>query len=185
MSELKPRSVLVLGLIAGALGMGTLGGCIIVVGGRGHADHPKSRRVYTSAPAPPSAAGMARATRTLRLEHIPGAELDVSTEAGDIIVRLGEGDGDVVVEARLLADGARRLERVEIAAERDEAGALTIHPVWPDGKRAGETCTFVIQTPDAGEMRLRTDKGSTTVVEAGADAAATNSINTNNATARR
>jgi len=180
----KLRTSLVAGLLAGALGMGSLGGCIFVVGGRGHHDYDEyeHRRVQEHRPAPASAAGMARATRTLRLEHIPGGALDVRTEEGDIIVRLGEGGGEIVVEARLLADGAERLERVEIRAERSDAGALTIRPDWPGRKRAGEQCTFIIQTPDAGEMRLRTDKGSTAVVEAGAADASTDS---NNATPRR
>lgn len=156
MSSLMPRRMHLVSLAGSLLAASVLAGCVVVVGGRGH--------YY---PAEFTSRATITETRTLTLEHRPGADLDVETGDGSIEVRHHSGSA-VEIEARIRSDNEDRLDRIDVSAERATDGTLRIRPIWPDGvRRRSESVAFIVHLPDAGALRLRTDDGAIRVFGVG------------------
>jgi hypothetical protein len=148
--------MLFISLAGSLLAASTLTGCVVVVGGRGH--------YY---PAEFSSRATITETRTLSVEHLPGAGLDVETRNGAIEVRHHTGSA-VEIEARIRTNSEQRLDLIDVSAERATDGTLRIRPVWPDGVRhRGESVAFIVHLPDAGALRLRSEDGAIRVFGVG------------------
>jgi hypothetical protein len=148
--------MLFISLAGSLLAASSLVGCVVVVGGRGH--------YY---PAEFTGRATITETRTLTVEHQPGAGLDVETRDGSIEVRRHNGPA-VEIEARIRTDSEERLDLIDVSAERATDGTLRIRPVWPDGVRRGwESCAFIVHVPDAGSLRLQTEDGAIRVFGVG------------------
>lgn len=150
MAECMPRRLVVAAAIALIAGSGAVGGCVIVIGGKGRYDYGDSW----------SGRASVRETRALTVEHLPGADLDIDTADGSIEVRRHDGSR-VEIEARIGAASDSRLDEITILAERTAGGALRIRPQWPGGVRhSWEFCSFLVLIPDAGAVRLASGDGS-------------------------
>ena len=101
-----------------------------------------------------------RETRTLERPHQEGGSLAVHTVNGAIRVRRDQAEA-VTIRARIAALTRERLEGVEVLAERDPGGLLTIEARWPaPGRRNNEGCSFEVTLPGAKGVVLETRNGA-------------------------
>ncbi len=108
-------------------------------------------------------------TRTSNTPHLEKKALDVVTRNGSVTVRREDRD-DVQIVAHLKAVSPERLAAVEVVADRDEDGTLSISVDWPEGKPQNrEGCRFEIHIPGATGVSVRSSNGKIGLTGLGGD----------------
>lgn len=105
--------------------------------------------------------------RSITAEHVENGTVYVDTRNGSVEVVADDAAEEVTIEARVTSaassevDAARRLAETRIDVVRDNAGQLTIRPVWPDNRpRGGEGASFNIRVPGARSLTISTSNGA-------------------------
>ncbi len=104
-----------------------------------------------------------RETRTLSQAHVPSMPIAVRTSNGAIQVEQTLVTDEVIITAHIKARTQERLDAVEIIANRDASGALSVFAEWPDRRLNSEGCSFEILIPDADGVELKTSNGAVTI----------------------
>lgn len=96
--------------------------------------------------------------RRMTLAHVPGSAIEVESRNGSVTIRRVSG-GDVAIEAEIRAVDEQRLDEAEIIATRKEDGTLYLTARWPGGRKSNEGCSYVIDLPDVGDVRVKNGNG--------------------------
>jgi len=92
------------------------------------------------------------AAKQVSLEHVPGTALKVIAAEASVEVRFTRLDvGEVMAQARVRAQAKEGLEPVEIRAERDASGLLT---VWVEGPTGDDAHAWEVERIDITMPRV-------------------------------
>lgn len=99
-------------------------------------------------------------TVVITVDHLPDRALVVTTSNGKIQARRATLAA-VEVTAAIRALTEERLQQVRVEVKRDNAGTLVVRALWPgDTRKSREGCDFLIATPGARGVELRSSDGS-------------------------
>lgn len=108
----------------------------------------------------------ASTTVTQTVDHLPGSALKVETLNGRVDVLVSEATEHVVIDARLRCGGStqveadQRLPQARLDVSRDTARTLWIKPVFPGGRRNGDSASISVKLPDVDGVTIKTSNGA-------------------------
>ncbi len=111
----------------------------------------------------------AQTTFELTAEHVADAPIFVESSNGGVEVRVEpslahiEVTGTVTATAPAQDEAQARLDEIEVVAVRRDDGTLDVHAHFPEGRRSSEGCSFVVRTPSARGVTIRTSNGRITL----------------------
>ncbi|MBX3321466.1 MAG: DUF4097 family beta strand repeat protein [Phycisphaeraceae bacterium] len=107
-------------------------------------------------------------TDELRSPATPAPSLEVRTTNGSVRVEQVLGD-EIVVVAHFRMQTQERLDAVSAIVHRED-DHVSINVQWPDDKRHGsESCSFIVQLPEARKVTLVSSNGALHVENLGHD----------------
>ena len=104
-------------------------------------------------------------TRALTAPHAAGSAIAVETSNGSVDIAVSPELSEIEVEAQITSGGAtdaaarERLADSHVVVEDLPSGGILFRPIFPDGRRSGDGCSFVIRTPSADGVSVRTSNG--------------------------
>lgn len=101
-----------------------------------------------------------RETRDNSFDFPLGGSLEVVTKNGSVDIREARTDGKIRVTAHIKATSEERLAETVILADALPDGTLSISASWPGQRESSEGCSFVIETPRAAKVRVRSGNGA-------------------------